>query len=55
MTRNIVSIDENTVTTTIARLLEENRIKRVPALRDGVLVGIVSRGNLLQALAGHRT
>ena len=54
MTRNIVSIDENTETTTIARLLEENRIKRVPVLRDGALVGIVSRGNLLQALAGHR-
>jgi len=35
-------------------LLEENRIKRVRVLRDGALAGIVSRGNLLQALVGHR-
>ncbi len=54
MTTDVVTIAENTVTTTIARLLEENRIKRVPVMRDGELVGIVSRGNLLQALAGHR-
>ena len=35
----------------IALLLETNRIKRVPVLRDGKLVGIVSRANLVQALA----
>ena len=39
---------------TIARLLEEHHIKRVPMLPYGELIGIVSRGNLLQALAGHR-
>ncbi len=54
MTTKIVSVDELAPTTTIARLLEENHIKRVPVMRDGELVGIVSRGNLLQALAGHR-
>jgi CBS domain-containing protein len=35
-------------------LLGDNRIKRVPVLRDGGPVGIVSCGNLLQALVGHR-
>jgi osmotically-inducible protein OsmY len=35
----------------IAILLETKRIKRVPVLRDGRLVGIVSRANLLRALA----
>ena len=35
----------------IATLLERHRIKRVPVLRDGRLVGIVSRANLLRALA----
>lgn len=54
MTTNVVSIGEDTSTAEIARLLEERRIKRVPVLRDGALVGIVSRGNLLHALAGHR-
>jgi CBS domain len=32
-------------------LLEANRIKRVPVLRGGRLVGIVSRANLIRALA----
>lgn len=54
MTTDVVSITEDTTTAEIARLLEERRIKRVPVLRDGALVGIVSRGNLLHALAGHR-
>ena len=35
----------------IATLLERKRIKRVPILRDGKVVGIVSRTNLIQALA----
>lgn len=37
----------------IAELLESRRIKRVPVLRDGRVVGIVSRANLLQALASR--
>jgi CBS domain-containing protein len=32
-------------------LMEKNNIKRVPIVRDGKLVGIVSRSNLLQAAA----
>ena len=32
-------------------MLERNSIKRVPIVRDGRLVGIVSRANLVQALA----
>jgi CBS domain-containing protein len=35
----------------IAKTLEHHRIKRVPVVRDGKLVGIVTRSNLLQALA----
>ena len=54
MTTDIISVSEASPTTTIARLLEDNHIKRVPVLEGGNLVGIVSRGNLLQALAGHR-
>jgi CBS domain-containing protein len=32
-------------------VLETKRIKRVPVVRDGKLVGIVSRANLVRALA----
>jgi osmotically-inducible protein OsmY len=36
-------------------LLERNRIKRVPIVQNGKVVGIVSRANLLQALASMPT
>ena len=51
MTRNILSVTATTPVADIALLLETNRIKRVPVVRDGKLVGIVSRANLVQALA----
>ena len=51
MTRNVLSVAETTPVGDIALLLETNRIKRVPVVRDGKLVGIVSRANLVQALA----
>jgi CBS domain-containing protein len=35
----------------IATLLEKNSIKRVPIVKDGQLIGIVSRANLIQAVA----
>ncbi len=48
---NVVSASEDTPLEEIATLLERHRIKRVPILRDGKLVGIVSQSNLIQALA----
>lgn len=51
MTTNVVAVGEDTDLAEIADLLETNKIKRVPVLRDGVLVGIVSRANLVRALA----
>ncbi|NIR61759.1 MAG: CBS domain-containing protein [Gammaproteobacteria bacterium] len=54
MTREVVSVSEETPVGEIARILERRRIKRVPVVRDGKLVGIVSRANLLHGLASHR-
>src|SRR5690242_3337742 len=51
MTRDVISVTDTTPVADIAILLETNRIKRVPVLRDGKLVGIVSRANLVRALA----
>jgi CBS domain-containing protein len=42
---------EETEIDAIARLLTAQRIKRVPVLRDGRIVGIVSRADLVRALA----
>jgi CBS domain-containing protein len=51
MTRKVLSVTETTPVADIAVLLETNRIKRVPVVRDGKVVGIVSRANLVRALA----
>src|SRR5215212_2776123 len=51
MTASVLSVGETATLAEIARLVERHRIKRVPVLRDGKLVGIVTRGNLLQGLA----
>ncbi len=51
MTRNVVTVDEDTPLNRIAELLERRRIKRVPVVKDGRLTGIVSRANLLHGLA----
>jgi CBS domain-containing protein len=54
MSSGVVSASEDTPLGEIAGLLERHRIKRVPILRDGRLVGIVSRSNLVQALASSQ-
>lgn len=51
MTRKVLTATPDTPIGSIAALLEKNRIKRVPIVKGGNLVGIVSRANLLQALA----
>lgn len=51
MSRKPVTIDENLPLYKIAQTLEKHHIKRVPVVRNGVLVGIVSRANLLQGFA----
>ena len=51
MTREVISVSDTTELADIATLLETKRIRRVPVVRDGKLVGIVSRANLVRALA----
>jgi len=51
MTSPAVTVTEDTAVADIATLLESRQIKRVPVVRGGKPVGIVSRANLLQALA----
>jgi CBS domain-containing protein len=51
MTRDVISVQETTELAEIADLLETKQIRRVPVVRDGKIVGIVSRANLVRALA----
>ena len=55
MTRDVVTVTDDTDLSEIARLLETNHIKRVPVLHDGEIVGIVSRSNLVRALSAAQT
>jgi CBS domain-containing protein len=54
MTRDVVTVAKDTSAGDVAHLLETKRIKRVPVLRDGKVVGIVSRADLLRGLAARR-
>jgi CBS domain-containing protein len=51
MTREVVSVGELATLSEIAELMETRRIKRVPVMHDGKIVGIVGRADLLQVLA----
>lgn len=51
MTRSVVTIDEETPLDEVVRLMEKKRIKRLPVMRGELVVGIVSRANLVRALA----
>ncbi len=55
MTTDVISVAETTPLADVADLLETKRIKRVPVLRDGKLVGIVSRANIVRAFAATKT
>jgi CBS domain-containing protein len=56
MTRvRVVSVSEDTSLDQVVHLMERHRIKRLPVLRGGRIVGIISRANLMQVLASlHR-
>jgi CBS domain-containing protein len=55
MSRDVVAVAEGTPLADIATLFETRGFKRVPVLRAGKLVGIVSRANLVQSLAATAT
>jgi CBS domain-containing protein len=54
MTRDVITVTEETTIGETAHLLETKRIKRVPVLRGGKVVGIVSRADLLRAVAARQ-
>lgn len=51
MTRDPVTITEDATLEDIVQIMEQKGIKRLPVLRNGDLIGIVTRANLLQAVA----
>jgi CBS domain-containing protein len=51
MNSNVYTVPEDAPLDQIVQLMERHQIKRLPVVRAGKLVGIVSRANLLHALA----
>jgi CBS domain-containing protein len=51
MTKNIISVTEETAVEDIARLMTTHRIKRLPVMRGQDVVGIVSRADIVSAIA----
>jgi CBS domain-containing protein len=54
MSTPVWTVEESATLAEIAELLETRRIKRVPVVRHGRLVGLVSRANLLHGLAASK-
>lgn len=52
MTRHVVSVADRAPIDVIASLMHRRKLKRVPVVHDGKLVGIVSRVDVLAALVG---
>jgi CBS domain-containing protein len=51
MTRPVVTVREDTLVHEVADILQRHRIKRIPVVRGGKVMGIVSRADLLRGLA----
>lgn len=51
MTRDPVTVGEDATVQDLVAAMESNHVKRLPVTRDGHLVGIVTRANLLRAVA----
>jgi CBS domain-containing protein len=51
MTRNVVTATEETPVHELADLMATHRVNRIPIVRDGELVGIVCRADLVRSLA----
>ena len=54
MTRDVVTVTEETDLADVAALLEAKRIKRVPVMREGKVVGIISRANIVRAVGATK-
>jgi CBS domain-containing protein len=50
-TEPLLTVSEGTTLEEIVALMERNNVKRLPVIRADMVVGIVSRSNLLQAVA----
>jgi CBS domain-containing protein len=53
MTRDVVTLTEDASLADLVRTLQNNHIRRVPIVRGAKLVGVVSRADIMRALAAR--
>jgi predicted transcriptional regulator len=51
MTKDVIAVKEDTPVEEIASLLSKRKIKRVPVVNEGRIVGIISRADIVHAVA----
>jgi CBS domain-containing protein len=51
MSRHVITVRDDASLNEVAEVLDRNGLKRVPVVRDGVLVGIISRSDLVRVLS----
>lgn len=53
MSKDVISVDEDTELSTIADMMEDHKVRTIPVVRHGRPVGLISRANLLQLFVGR--
>ncbi|NLN16852.1 MAG: CBS domain-containing protein [Firmicutes bacterium] len=53
MTRGVITVDEDAGVEDVARIMVEKDINRVPVMKEGKLVGIVARADVVKAILGE--
>ena len=53
-TTKVISVDEDFEIDEVAKILGKKKIKKVPVLRDGRLVGVVSRAHIIRYIVSTR-
>ena len=49
----VVSVEEDFEVDEVAKILAKKKIKKVPVLKNGVLVGVASRSDIIRYIASH--
>lgn len=55
MNRQVVPVSQDTPVAVVASIFNARHVRRIPVLRDTQLVGVITRADLIRALAGRKT
>lgn len=50
MTARVITVDEDTPVKEVARIMQAEKVNRVPVTKDGAITGIITRNDILKSL-----